>query len=53
MAATEDSGRHLTEEHKLAVWKVPERIEYVAEFPRTATGKIQKFALRADYGSTD
>ncbi|HEY5856505.1 MAG TPA: AMP-binding protein [Aldersonia sp.] len=49
----DDVRRHLAEEHKIAVWKIPERIEYVAEFPRTATGKIQKFDLRARYGSTD
>ncbi|MFC9555812.1 class I adenylate-forming enzyme family protein [Rhodococcus sp. NPDC056960] len=46
----DDLRRHLAEEHKIAVWKVPERVEYVDEFPRTATGKIQKFALRAKYG---
>lgn len=37
---------YLTEDRKLAVWKVPERIELVAEWPVTATGKIQKFVLR-------
>ncbi|MDH6285019.1 AMP-binding protein [Prescottella agglutinans] len=47
----DDIRRHLGEEHKLAVWKIPERVEYVEEFPRTATGKIQKFALRNRYGS--
>lgn len=36
----------LTTERKIAVWKVPERIEFVEDFPLTATGKIQKFALR-------
>jgi AMP-binding enzyme C-terminal domain len=36
----------LTSERKIAVWKVPERIEFVEDFPLTATGKIQKFALR-------
>lgn len=46
----DDLRRHLVDEHKIAVWKVPERVEYVDEFPRTATGKIQKFALRAKYG---
>lgn len=45
----EDLRHHLADEHKIAMWKVPERIEYVGEFPRTATGKIQKFALRAKY----
>jgi len=36
----------LTKHKKIAVWKVPERIEFVDELPLTATGKIQKFALR-------
>ncbi len=36
----------LTNERKMAVWKVPERIEFLSEFPVTATGKIQKFVLR-------
>ncbi|MCW2758120.1 MAG: o-succinylbenzoate--CoA ligase [Nocardioidaceae bacterium] len=40
---------HLTVTHKLAVWKVPERIEIVTEYPVTATGKIQKFQLRDRY----
>ena len=39
----------LAGQHKLAVWKVPERIEVVEEFPTTATGKIKKFALRDRY----
>src|SRR6266700_436144 len=42
----------LTNERKIAVWKVPERIEFVEEFPLTATGKIQKFALRDRYQAT-
>jgi cyclohexanecarboxylate-CoA ligase/acyl-CoA synthetase len=37
--------------HQLAIWKVPERIEVVDAYPVTATGKIQKFALRDRYGS--
>lgn len=40
----------LAGQHKLAVWKVPERIEVVDDFPTTATGKIKKFALRDRYG---
>jgi acyl-CoA synthetase (AMP-forming)/AMP-acid ligase II len=42
----------LTTERKIAVWKVPERIEFVEDFPLTATGKIQKFALRDRYQAT-
>jgi cyclohexanecarboxylate-CoA ligase/acyl-CoA synthetase len=45
----EDLYDFLTVERKIAVWKVPERIEFVEEFPLTATGKIQKFALRDRY----
>lgn len=43
---------YLTAERKIAVWKVPERIEFVEDFPVTATGKIQKFALRERYQAT-
>src|ERR1700760_868587 len=32
----------------LAIQKVPERLEIVAELPMTATGKVQKHLLRAD-----
>jgi acyl-CoA synthetase len=32
----------------LARQKWPEELHAVAEFPRTASGKIQKFRLRAD-----
>src|SRR5262249_34700973 len=31
---------------RLAGYKVPRRIEFVAELPRTATGKVQRFRLR-------
>jgi fatty-acyl-CoA synthase len=31
---------------RLAAYKVPQRITFVAEFPRTAAGKIQKHVLR-------
>jgi cyclohexanecarboxylate-CoA ligase/acyl-CoA synthetase len=43
---------YLITERKIAVWKVPERIEFVEDFPLTATGKIQKFALRDRYQAT-
>jgi benzoate-CoA ligase family protein len=33
---------------RLAGYKVPDAIECVAELPKTATGKIQRFRLRAD-----
>ena len=32
---------------KLAGYKVPHWLEVVAELPKTATGKIQRFKLRA------
>jgi fatty-acyl-CoA synthase len=32
---------------RLAGFKVPKQIEVVDELPRTATGKVQKFVLRA------
>jgi benzoate-CoA ligase len=31
---------------KLAPYKYPRRIEFVADLPKTATGKIQRFRLR-------
>jgi acyl-CoA synthetase (AMP-forming)/AMP-acid ligase II len=42
---------YLTNDLKLAVWKVPERIEFVSELPLTATGKIQKFVLRDTFAA--
>jgi cyclohexanecarboxylate-CoA ligase len=33
---------------RIANQKLPERLEVVAEMPRTASGKIQKFRLRED-----
>jgi len=32
---------------KLAPYKYPRWIEFVADLPKTATGKIQRFRLRA------
>jgi fatty-acyl-CoA synthase len=34
---------------RLAGYKIPKRIEFRAELARTATGKLQKFRLRAPY----
>ena len=49
-------GSELTEDEliqyvrtKLAAYKCPKRIEFRAELSRTATGKLQKFKLRAPY----
>jgi acyl-CoA synthetase (AMP-forming)/AMP-acid ligase II len=41
---------HLAGERKMAIWKVPERIEFVTDWPVTATGKVQKFVLRDRFG---
>ena len=37
---------------KLAVYKYPRWIEFRAELPKTATGKIQRFKLRAEAAGT-
>jgi fatty-acyl-CoA synthase len=42
---TEDAVRQLCR-GKLAHYKVPRYVRFVAEFPQTVTGKIQKFKIR-------
>jgi carnitine-CoA ligase len=37
---------------RLASFKVPTVVEFIAEFPRTSVGKIEKKALRAESGAT-
>jgi crotonobetaine/carnitine-CoA ligase len=37
---------------RLARFRVPEQIEFRAEFPRTSVGKIQKHLLRAESATT-
>ena len=32
---------------RLAPWKYPRRIEFTGDLPKTATGKIKRFQLRA------
>ncbi|MBI2516290.1 MAG: long-chain-fatty-acid--CoA ligase [Opitutae bacterium] len=44
-AATEDELKQFARE-KLARFKVPQSIRFIAELPKTATGKIQKYVLR-------
>lgn len=44
---------YLTNESKIAIWKVPELIEFLPELPLTATGKIQKFVLRDKFRNSN
>lgn len=44
-AATDADLRQFASEH-LAHFKVPQGFTFVAELPKTATGKIQKYILR-------
>ena len=50
---TEPSGDAILDHlrGKVAKWWVPERVEFVDEIPHTATGKIQKRALRERFGA--
>ncbi|WP_460773099.1 o-succinylbenzoate--CoA ligase [Microbacterium sp. GXF7504] len=45
----EEIPRHLT--GRLAKYKIPKRVVFEDELPRTASGKIRKAELRARYGS--
>ncbi len=49
----EEMRDYLTNNRKIAIWKVPERIEFLPELPLTATGKIQKFLLRDKFGNAN
>ena len=44
-AATEDELRQFVRD-RMAHFKTPRAVRFVAELPKTATGKIQKFVLR-------
>jgi len=44
-SVTEDELKQFARNH-LAHFKVPQWVSFVTELPKTATGKIQKFALR-------
>ena len=44
-AATEEGVRQFARDH-LAHYKAPKSVTFVAELPKTATGKIQKYVLR-------
>ena len=43
--ATEEELKAFVKE-RLAPYKYPRQIEFIAELPKTATGKIQRFKLR-------
>ncbi|GAA3870605.1 long-chain fatty acid--CoA ligase [Leifsonia kafniensis] len=44
---TQDIIDHLT--GRLAKYKIPKRVEFIDELPRTASGKVRKAELRAEY----
>jgi benzoate-CoA ligase len=53
-AAARDAMSRTLQDHvktKLAPYKYPRWIEFRAELPKTATGKIQRFKLRSEGGS--
>ncbi|MBV8220674.1 MAG: long-chain fatty acid--CoA ligase [Solirubrobacterales bacterium] len=49
--ATPDDLRDHLSSH-FAKWQLPERVEFVDEIPRTATGKFKKTALREQFVTT-
>ncbi len=49
-ATADDLRAHLAK--GFAKWQVPERVEFVEEIPRTATGKFKKTALREQFVKT-
>ena len=49
-ASPEELRAHLGSE--FAKWQLPERIEFIAAIPRTATGKFKKTALRERFVTT-
>jgi len=51
-SATEEQIISFCRDH-LARFKCPSRVEFIAELPRTATGKLQKFRLRDLYWNDD
>jgi fatty-acyl-CoA synthase len=46
-ASPDDLRQHLS--GHFAKWQLPERVEYIDEIPRTATGKFKKTALREQF----
>ncbi|MNP78011.1 2,3-dihydroxybenzoate-AMP ligase [compost metagenome] len=45
-APTEQDIKAFLRSRGLAGYKIPDRIEYVTEFPKTGVGKVSKKALR-------
>jgi fatty-acyl-CoA synthase len=52
-AALEPAELRRFARERLAGFKVPKRVEIVAELPKTSTGKIQKFVLRAQLAGSE
>jgi fatty-acyl-CoA synthase len=49
-ATPDDLREHLS--GNFAKWQLPERVEFIDEIPRTATGKFKKIALREQFVKT-
>ena len=49
-ATADDLREHLS--RGFAKWQLPERVEFIEEIPRTATGKFKKTALREQFVKT-
>jgi fatty-acyl-CoA synthase len=49
-ATAEDLREHLS--GGFAKWQLPDRVEFIDEIPRTATGKFKKIALREQFVKT-
>ena len=49
-ATADDLREHLAK--GFAKWQLPERIEFIDEIPRTATGKFKKTSLREQFVKT-
>jgi fatty-acyl-CoA synthase len=47
-ATAEDLLSHLSK--TFPKWSLPDAVEFVAEIPRTSTGKFKKLALREQFG---
>ena len=50
MDASKDVFQGHAKDGEISEWAVPQRIELVAEIPKTSVGKIDKKKLREQYG---